>query len=122
MDTSGTYDFAAGYDLTTVKAVRLTTNISVTITGLLDRIDSWAGNVDDREDWDGDGGAPATAQVQVRHTDDDPATSAASWSAWNDLDSAEFNARGFDFRCQLTTTDSDFNILVDTLQVTAEEL
>ncbi|MBT6048743.1 MAG: hypothetical protein HOG49_18230 [Candidatus Scalindua sp.] len=122
METSGTYDFAAGFDLTTVKAVRLTTDLTVVITGLIDLMDSWAGNVDDREDWDGDGGAPATAQVQVRQTDDDPATSAASWTAWNDLDSAEFNARGFDFRCQLTTTDTSFNILVSKLQVIAEEL
>jgi hypothetical protein len=122
MATSGTYDFAAGFDLTTVKAVRLTTDLTVVITGLLDKIDSWTGNVDSRESWDGDEGAAATAQVQVRQTDDDPATSAASWTAWNDLDSAEFNARGFDFRCQLTTSDVSFNILISKLQVIAEEL
>lgn len=119
---TGTYDFAAGYDLTTVKAVRLTTDLTVIVSGLLDEIDSWTGNVDDREDWDGSAVGSGNAQVQVRQTDDDPAASNATWTAWNDLDSAEFNARGFDFRCILTTTDVSFNILVSKLQVIAEEL
>ncbi|MBT7930254.1 hypothetical protein HN682_10200 [Candidatus Peregrinibacteria bacterium] len=119
---TGTYNFAAGFDLTTVKAVRLTTDLTVLVAGLLDEIDSWSGNVDDREDWDGSAVGSSTAQVQVRQTDDDPTASSASWSAWNDLDSAEFNARGFDFRCVLTTTDIAFNILVSKLQVKAEEL
>ncbi|MBT4291211.1 hypothetical protein HOD41_00840 [bacterium] len=121
MATSGTYDFAANLDLTTVKKVRLTTNLNVVITGLIDQMDSWPDGVDDREDWDGSTTGAADAQVQVRVTDDDPAAS-PTWSAWNDLDAAEYTARGFDFRIQLTTADTSFNILISKLQIIVEEI
>lgn len=122
VELSGTYDFAANIDLTTVKKVRATTDINAIVTDTLDKIDEWTGNVDDRESWDGDTSGVADARVQERHTDDDPASSGASWSAWNLLESAEFNARGFEFRILLTTTDPSFNIVVSKLQVNIEEV
>lgn len=121
METTGTYDFAAALDLTTVKKVRLTTDVNATVTNTIDKIDSWTGLVDNRDSWDGDVSGTGDARVQVRSTDDDPAGS-PTWTAWNNLDSAEFTARGFEFRIILTSNDATFNILVTKLQVIVEEV
>lgn len=119
---AGIYTFATGMDLGVVKRVRLRTTLSVTQVDALSLLDDRAGNVDDWEDWDGDSaGAVADAQVWVRETDDDPAAS-PTWSAWQRLESGEFEARGFEFQCRLSTADSAYNVEVDQLSVTAEEV
>lgn len=120
--SSGTYMFAGGFDLTTVQRVRLTSTIEATSVNTLDRIDERTAFIDSWEDFDGTTQSAADCRVQVRHTDGDPAGSPVAWSAWNDLDSAEFEARGFEFRAQLTTDDPAFNIRVDTLSVVAENI
>lgn len=120
--SSGTYNFAGAMDLTTVQRVRLTSTIDATSVNTLDRIDERTAFIDSWEDFDGTKQSAADARVQVRHTDSDPAGSPVSWSVWNDLDSAEFEARGFEFRAQLTTDDPAFNIRVDTLSVVAENI
>jgi len=120
--SSGTYDFASGHDLTTVTKTRITTDINVINTNVIDLIDGWAGNVDDRESWDGDVSGEADARVQVRVTDDDPLLSAADFSVWNNLESAEFINRGLDYRIQLTTSNSSVNPIVSKLQVNSEVL
>lgn len=119
---SGTYDFAGGFDLGSVKRVRLTSNVDATSVNTLDSFDDRTGDIDTWEDFDGTTQSAADCRVQVRHTDDSPSGSPIDWSVWNDLDSAEFEARGFDFRAQLTTNDPAFNIRVDTLGVVAEEI
>ncbi len=45
----------------------------------------------------------------------------ADWSEWNNIESAEFYNRAFDYRAILTTDDSAFNIIVTKLQVNSEE-
>lgn len=120
--SSGTYTFGGGVDLGSIKRVRVTSQISATSVNTLDQIDERIGNVDSWENWDGTEQSAADARVQVRWSDDNPAGSPVTWSAWNDLDSAEFEARAFEFRCILTTSDPAFNILVDTLAVVIEEI
>ena len=46
-----------------------------------------------------------SVEVQLRHTDDDPAGTPA-WSEWERIDSGEYEARGFEFRAILRTTDT----------------
>jgi hypothetical protein len=121
IEASGTYDFLLGFDLTTVKKVRLTTDINAIVTNVIDLIDSRTDNIDTWEDIDGDTSGEADARVQVRVTDDDPAGS-PTWTAWNDLESSEYTARGFDFRLQMTSSNTAFNIFVTKLQVKAEEV
>lgn len=121
INASGTYEFAAGFDLTTVKRVRLTSNVEALSINPLDKIDDRTANIDLWEDFDGTLQAAADCRIQVRETDDDPAGS-PTWSAWNNLDSAEFEARGFDFRAILSTNDPAFNIQVSALSVVAEEI
>jgi len=60
-------------------------------------------------------------RVEVRSTDDDPGGS-PTWSAWDRLDSAEFEARGFDFRALLSTEDPAFNIQVSDLGIDVDEV
>ena len=117
----GTYDFLAGFDLTTVKQVRLTTRITMASTNVDDLIDSRTTNIDTWESFDGGDQAVTDVRVEVRHTDDDPGGS-PTWTAWERLDSAEFEARGFDFRAILTSGDPTFNVLVTDLGIGAEVL
>ncbi len=121
IQSSGTYDFAAGMDLGTVKRVRLTTSIVAQIINALDQFDNRAANIDTWANFDGNAGAAADAWVEVRETDDNPAGS-PTWSAWKRLDASEFDARGFDFRARLTTTDPAYNIQISQLRVAAAEI
>jgi hypothetical protein len=109
-------------DLTTVKRVRLTTRVSATSYNINSNIDARLDNIDTWEDFDGDLEAGADVRVYVRHTDDNPAGSPVTWSAWERLDSAEFEARGFEFKAVLTAETEDYNILVSELGVDAEEI
>jgi hypothetical protein len=117
---SGTYHFAQGMDLGTEQRVRLTTRISVTTFLASDNIDDRLTDMDTWEDFDGALEAGADAKIYARSTDDDPAGSPVSWTDWERLDSAEFEARAFEFYVELTRDGLDYNILIDELGVDAE--
>lgn len=119
--STGTYDFLLGFDLGSVDRVRLTTRLTMASVNTLDQIDDRSDLIDDWEDFDGVVQSAGDVRIDVRHTDDDPA-GAPTWSAWERLDSAEFEARGFDFRAVLTTIDTAFNVHVTDLGVDAEEV
>lgn len=129
---SGTYDFAAGFDLTTVQRVRLRSKITATVVNTRDTIDDRTDAIDDWEDFDGDVSGEADAQVWVRETPDDPTGSPVNWSAWQRLDSGEFEARGFDLQCRLSATSlrptkpdpptSPYNIHVSELTVDVDNI
>lgn len=116
----GTYLFANDIDLGTVDAVRLTTRVTVAAATVGDTIDSRINSIDTWEDFDGETQALVDCVVYVRHTDDDPAVSGATWSSWERLESAEFIARAFQFKAVLTSADPDFDISVTELGVDAE--
>jgi len=120
-ESSGVYDFATGFDFGSVEKVRITTDIGVTVFNPLDNLDDRASNIDVWEDFDGTDSTSCDARVQERHTDDDT-SGTPTWSEWQNLESAEFEARGFDFRVNLTSDDNAFNIKVDTLIIEAEEV
>jgi hypothetical protein len=119
---SGTYEFAAGHDLGSATKVRATTDINMIVTNVIDLIDSRADLIDTWESIDGDVSGEADARVEVRVTDDDPASSGVSYSAYNLLDSAEFNNRGLDYRVLLTSKNTSFNPIISKLQVKVEEI
>ncbi|MCK8168214.1 hypothetical protein LXA15_17585, partial [Erwinia amylovora] len=79
-----------------------------------DPIDSWA-------TVDGVFGGEADAWVEVRTTQDNPSGS-PTWEAWRRLDSAEFTARGFQFRAQLRSYNPSYNIAVAELEVSVDEV
>lgn len=119
---TGTYDFAAGFDFGSVVRRRLTVDITVQIIEPLDLFDSRTALIDTWGDFDGVDVAAADAVVWVRHTDDDPAGSPV-WSAYERLDSAEFEARAIDKpQLRLSSSDPAYNIEVSAVTITAAEV
>jgi hypothetical protein len=119
---TGTYTFAQGFDFTTVTRIRLTTRIDVSAYSISDEIDSRLDSIDSWEDFDGTVQAGADARIFVRHTDTDPEASPVVWSAWERLDSAEFEARGFQFKVELTSESDDYNIAISELGIDADQI
>jgi len=118
---SGTYTFANAYDFGAVTRARLTSKVSATITSILSNIDDIAALIDDWDSFDGNqDGGQADAWVEFRQTDDNPAGS-PTWSAWMRLDTAEVECRAVQFRAQLRSYDTAYNIELTTLQVAAEQ-
>lgn len=118
----GTYTFAAGLDLGTVRNTRLTGSLGGLAVNVLDRLDDRTGNVDDWPDWDGvTAGTTTDAWIETRQTDTDPAGSPV-WSAWARLDASERRARAFQFRARLTSREPAYNQRVTTLGVRADTL
>jgi len=118
---SGTYTFSTLMDLTTIQRVRIRTTLAVVITDTFDLFDERTANIDDWDNFDGTTVGDADAQVWVRVTDDDPNAS-PTWSEYQRAESAEFECRGLQYQCRLSTTDPAYNIEVSTLQVKAEQV
>jgi len=120
---SGTYYFAAGFDFTTKSRRRLRSIIGGIVVNTNDLIDSRTDNIDDWLDFDGDdGGSAADCWVEARITDDDPASSPATWSEWSRVDSTEVYCRGVELRAELRSYDPTYNINISQLRVKAEAL
>lgn len=117
----GFYRFSGAIDLGSVKRIRATSHILAAVVNVLDKIDSREATLDYWEDFDGTAGAPADAWVSVRYTDDDPAGSPA-WSEYVRLDSGEFEARAFEFRIDMESSDPSYNIAVSELSVSIDEV
>ena len=65
--------------------------------------------------------ARSVALLWVRETKDDPGSD-PDWSDWERLESAEFDARAFEFQLLLSTEDSAFSIAVEEAAIEAETL
>ncbi len=119
-ELTGSYDFSAVMDLSSVLRVRLTTDIAVQV---VNNTDSWDSTelCDSSDPWDAVvTGNEAVALIYVRKTNDDPGGS-PTWTDWNRLDSAEYEGRAFQYRCDLQAFDPDFGIEISELAVVAEE-
>ncbi len=118
---SGYYNFNSGIDLGSVKQVRLTATLSAMAENVLDNFDDRTTDIDSWVDFDGTAGAPVDAWVEVRSTNDNPAGTPI-WGAWQRLAAADFTARAFQFRAQLTSADPIYNIAIDQLRIKAEAI
>ena len=117
---SGTYRFAAGIDLGSVKRVRLTSRIRATIINPFDLIDQRLDTIDGWADIDGVDGAPGDAAIWARLTDDDPAGNPA-WSAFTRIDAQEVEPRAIgQIECRLSMQEPEYQILLSELRLTAE--
>lgn len=119
--SSGTYTFGSGADLGSVQNVRLESTVKAVVANVLQRIDNRSTLIDDWDDFDGSGGADGDAQVWVRATDDDPSGS-PTWGAWERLDVGEYEARGFEFQARLSSADPAYNVFVEELRVSADQI
>lgn len=122
VSASGVYTFSAGLDLGSTQRVRLVSTIVALTVNVNDLMDDRATSIDDWVDFDGtSGGGSADCYLESRSTNDNPAGS-PTWSAWNRLDASEYNARAFQFRAQLRSTDVAYNEHVTQLRVTAQQV
>jgi hypothetical protein len=117
----GVYNFAAGFDFGSVVKRRMTARIAFSSFNVSDFIDARANPIDSWASFDGDVPEGGDVMVQVRHTDDDPLAS-PSWSAWDRLDSGEFEARAFQFRAIVSSDSPDVNLTVSELGINSDRL
>lgn len=120
VQASGTYLFAAGMDLGSVRRVRLRSVIEQSAIGLGDSVDDWP-NVDDIKNVDGPDAFQVGVEVQVRTTPDNPGGSPV-WGPWQRVDSSEVQVRGIQARAILTTRLPDVTPTVARLGLIAEEV
>ena len=84
-----------------------------------DLIDEKTENIDKWGKFDGDEADAVNAKLYVRKTDDDPSGS-PTYDDWSEFSNGTFKARAFQFKAELTSTDTAQNILVDELGYVAE--
>jgi hypothetical protein len=118
---SGTYTFAAGLDFGAVTAVRLRSDIEMSVVNLSELFDERPGNFDEWDMFDGIDGGEVDVVMEYRATDDDP-TASPIWDEWSRVDNAEINARAVQARAKLTTNDLSFTPLVSRLRLYADEV
>lgn len=118
INSSGTYTFASGIDLGSVRSARMSGSVQAAVANISSNIDSRGGFVDDWLDWDGSVAAEGGAQLWIRWTDTDP-TLSPTWSAWERFVIADFNHRAFQFQLSLTSLDPAYNVQVTALSATS---
>lgn len=119
VEDSGTYTFSAGFDFGAVSRVRMTGELAGITVNVNDRIDDRLDNIDTWASFDGnDGGGSCDAWLEFRERD----SSGDAWSAWKRLDAAEVECRYAEFRLQLRSSDTAYNIHISTLRVTAAQV
>ena len=79
-----------------------------------DLIDSRTANVDTWNDFDGTEADAVNAKLYFRSTNDDPSGS-PTYGAWQEFVSGTFEARAFQFKTELNSSDIAQNILIDEL-------
>ena len=79
-----------------------------------DTIDSRSALIDTWSDFEGAEADAVNAKLYMRSTSDDP-SGTPTYGAWREFVNGTFAARGFQFKAELTTSDTGQNILVDQL-------
>lgn len=117
----GTYTFQQGIDMGSTFPVRLVVDMLAFPYYENDIfIDDRPGYVDDWASWDSsidDGQGMVT--IQVRQTNNDPASGSAVWSEWKQFISGEYTGRGFQFRAWLDAPDEQ-NVAIEQLCIIAD--
>lgn len=118
-NTTGTYLFQNNpIDLGAVFSVQLDSTLK--IRGFLPGnayIDSWTGNIDDVADWDGATPSGADVKLYIRTTQTDPSSS-PTWTTWRPFNNAEFSARGYELKAELSTGGrTDAQVAIQQLRV-----
>jgi len=80
-----------------------------------DLFDSRTANIDTWTDVDGGTVENVNAKLLVSTTDDDPSSGSASFTQFNVFANGEYSARGFKFKCEMTSDDPAQNINVSEL-------
>ena len=120
--STGSYTFAAGIDLTSVKNVRVTRHL---LAEVVNETNVWDSRTDLMDAWltidDAVIGGEADAWVEARTTQDDPGGT-PTWDDWRKIDASEFRARAFQFRAQLRRYNATYNIEIAELKASVDEV
>ncbi len=118
---SGVAAFGVAVNLGSPQRVRVTPTLRAQVVNTLDQWDSRAGDIDSWASIDGVVGGEADAWLEARYTTDDP-LGTPTWSGWARLDGGEFYAWGIHVRVQLRSYDPAFNIHIDQLRISADQV
>ncbi|PWG16141.1 phage tail protein [Salibaculum griseiflavum] len=121
VQAEGLFEFGAGMDFGAMRRVRLRSEIRLGVLALADRIDARLEPIDTWASFDGTEGAETDVVVEIRETDDDPA-SAPVWSEWGRIDNHEIEARAIEARAWLRTADATYTPVVSRLRLHADEV
>lgn len=116
---SGTYDFDAALDLSTVATRRFEADIDAAAFDTGDFIDARSNNLDDWSDLDGASVNDCDATLFISTTDDNPAGS-PTWGAWVPFFVSDFTCRAARFQLLLEAGAPTHNISISTLRVDAK--
>jgi hypothetical protein len=106
---SGTYDFNAALDLSTVATRRFEADIDAAAFDTGDFIDARTNNIDDWSDFDGASVNDCDATLFISTTDDNPAGS-PTWGAWVPFFVSDFTCRAARFQLLLEAGAPTHNI------------
>lgn len=117
--SSGSYDFDNSIDLGGVWPISFSTVIDLEAFDIGNVIDSRADRIDTWEDIDGSVVNDVSAEIYLRHTDDDPAGT-PDWSDWKRISAGEYSARAFEFQLRATSGNDQHNIYIRDLEVVCD--
>ena len=117
--SSGEYEFVNTLDLGSKFSLDLKRRFVTRGFYPGDTIDAKTQNIDDWTDFDGATVDKVNAKLYLRKTDDNPSGS-PTWGSWQEFANGTFAARAFQFKAELTSSDTAQNILVDELGYVAE--
>lgn len=122
VDLEGFYYFGNSVDLGDVYTARLTATLKTTRLDYVNTFDDATGLFDLREgEFDGDVNAfdNTDVELQVRHTNDDPAGT-PTWSSWSNFVVGDYTNRAFEFRLRMTTGDTQATPVVEEVSVSVD--
>ena len=115
---SGSYLFPTTLDLGQTYTARAVATIQVNGFQVNDYIDAVT-SMDSYGLIDGSSPASGDAQLNFRTTTDDP-SGTPTWTAWKPFFAADYTARAYQFRLDMTTADPNNNLAVQQLRVSVD--
>lgn len=117
---SGSYEFDTYIDLGAIQTCYIQANMTVSIYDSIDLFDYRSGNFDAAEGlFDGADISGVQVQLFIRTTDDDP-SGAPTWSSWYQFFAGDFTNRAFEFKIEVTSDNSAYQIDIEQLGVTVD--
>ena len=118
-EADGEYEFVNTLDLENVFSLDLKRRFVTRGFYPDNLIDDKTDNIDSWGKFDGDVADKVNAKLYVRRTDDNPGGT-PTWGDWTEFSNGTFKGRAFQFKAEMTSTDTAQNILVDELGYVAE--
>lgn len=119
VNPSGSYAFNTSWASVSTLTTRVRAHIKCCVVAENTTVDNRAANVDDWENFDGAAGAQANAQIYYRKSDN---YLGGNWTDWRPLTNEEIAWQKLEFKCELRSTELDYNIEIEELRVHREDI